>query len=190
MRSRGSKLSGALRADLTALARRTEDLVYVVAASLGLGLLGSYSGGYSSLLAVLAISQLASYLLIIRDFEKGVLYILIYYLGFFKVYIIKFTSILIITALGAALASAFSGPAYAPMALALALVDSAAAGLASVFAVYGGLPPQASLAVSTALALPPSLRIAASGASPPGLLTALSTLLVCLAAAYALDRPA
>ena len=154
---------GVVKADLTAALRRVEELVFIFVASVAAGVLGSFAGAMSIYLVALLASQLAAYLYVIRDWDRGVLEGLIYYIGHAGVYLSKLVVTSVVAAVATALASLFINTAAAPSAVASALLFSAASSLAALFAVYGGLPPPAATAMAVVLALPPVVAVVKNG---------------------------
>ncbi|MEM3835005.1 hypothetical protein [Pyrobaculum sp.] len=179
---------GIVRADLTAAFRRVEELVFIFVASVAAGVLGSFAGAMSIYLVALLSSQLAAYLYVIRDWDRGVLEGLIYYIGHVGVYISKLVVACVVAVSATVLASLFIDIAAAPSAAVAALLLSATSSLAALFAVYGGLPPPAATAMAVVLALPPVVAIVRSGVEVVQLAATALVIVVGVLTSALLDR--
>ncbi|AET33101.1 hypothetical protein [Pyrobaculum ferrireducens] len=152
-----------VKADFKAASRRLEELVFIAVAGVAAGVLGSFAGGASVYLVALLMSQIAAYLYVIRDWDRGVLEGLIYYIGHVGVYVSKLVVTSTVALASTALACLFINISYLPSAAVGALLLSATSSLAALFAVYGGLPPPAATAMSLVLALPLVVRVVEGG---------------------------
>ncbi len=130
-----------VRADLKAVSRRLEELVFILIAGVAAGILGSFAGRLAVYLVALLASQLAAYLYVIRDWDRGVLEGLIYYIGHMGVFLSKLVVTGAVTAATVVVASLFIDVSVLPHAAVGALLLSSTSSLAALFAVYGGLPP-------------------------------------------------
>lgn len=155
-----------VKADLKAASRRPDELVFVLVAGLAAGVVGSFAGRYAVYLVALLSAQLSAYLYVIRDWDRGVLEGLIYYVGHVGVFVSKLV-VTSLVALGAtSVAVLFIDASALPLAAVSALLLSTTSSLAALFAVYGGLPPPAATAMSIVLALPPLASVVEGGVGP------------------------
>jgi len=177
-----------VRADLKAVSRRPEELVFILIAGVAAGVLGSFAGRLAVYLVALLASQLAAYLYVIRDWDRGVLEGLIYYIGHMGVFFSKLVVTGAVTAATVAAASLFIDVSALPHAVVGALLLSSTSSLAALFAVYGGLPPPAATAMSVVLALPPVVAVVEGGTGVAAAATLLLVLGVGAITSALLDR--
>jgi hypothetical protein len=154
-----------VKADLKAVSRKPEELVFILVAGVAAGVLGSFAGRLAVYLVALLASQLTAYLYVIRDWDRGVLEGLIYYVGYAGIFLSKLVVTGAVAVAAVAAASLFIDMSALPHAVVGTLLLSSTSSLAALFAVYGGLPPPAATAMSVVLALPPVVAVVEGGAA-------------------------
>ena len=175
-------------AEFKSVSRRIDEVVYLLLGAIALGIIGSFVGKMAIFLVSLAVAQVSTYLFIIRDWDRGILEGLIYYLGYSGVYISKFTVSATITLLAVILASLFMGPATIFSGIITAVLATSTASLASLFSVYGGLPPPATAAITTVFVLPPLIKLVEVGEAAFSLAVILFTFVLGIMASRLLDN--
>lgn len=153
-------------ADFKSVFRRLDELVFILVAGVAAGVLGSFAGRLAVFLAAFLTAQLASYLFIIRDWDRGVLEGLVYYMGFGGVYLSKLVVVSAVAGAATAAAAVFIDVGVVLFGVLASLYVSTASVLGALFAVYGGLPPPAASAMSIVFSLPGLIRMAEVGLEP------------------------
>ncbi|MEM0182965.1 MAG: hypothetical protein QXK62_05485 [Thermoproteus sp.] len=169
--------------------RRTDELTYLIVAAVAMGLIGSLAGAFAVYLVALAESQLAAYIFILRDWDRGLLEGLVYYVGHMGVYISRLVLTALFSAMASALAAVLVSPSYVLLAVLAAILTSSSSALAAMLTAYGGLSAPAGAAMSAVLSLPPLLHMAETGAGAPAAYVICFVVAIGLLASEMLDRP-